>query len=99
MKTYKIPISWEVAGEVEIEAENIDEAVRIVELNDIPYPSIDYNIDGSVEVNYDIIEELNDGEKLSEEPPFNGDSLTCPDCGCKGGKHYLSCSVWGGKNG
>jgi len=93
MKTYTIPISWEVAGEVEIDAENIDEAVAKVESPDFIYPSVDYNIDGSVVVNYDIIEELNDGEKLSEEPPFKGDLLTCPDCGCSGGKHYLSCSV------
>ena len=47
-KTYKIPVSWEVYGSVEIDAESVEEAINIFDeqSDDIPLPEGNY-IDGS----------------------------------------------------
>ena len=33
-KTFKIPVSWEVYGEIEIEAETLEEAIEIFDKNE-----------------------------------------------------------------
>ena len=95
MKTYRIPVTWEVYGEMEIDAENINQAVEIAEAIDAPYPSVDGNVEGSLEVDYDLAQELNDGEEIGSEPIYSGGSLQCRECGGLNGKHFLNCSVWG----
>jgi hypothetical protein len=49
MATFKIPVSWEVFGIVEIEANSLDEAINIFDetSDDIPLPLENDYIDGS----------------------------------------------------
>ena len=58
-KFYEIPCSWEVYGTVEVEADNLDEAVAKVEADDFPLPGRASYVDGSFEVDRDVAEELN----------------------------------------
>lgn len=48
MKTFKIPVSWEEYGFVEIDANSIEEAIEIFDRqsDDIPLPEGNY-VDGS----------------------------------------------------
>jgi hypothetical protein len=69
MKTYKIPIDWQVYGELEIQAESLDEAIQIAEHHDTPLPDVDGTIDDSWAIDYDIAMELNPGEEIGSEPP------------------------------
>ena len=71
MGIFKIPIEWRCYGEVEITAKNLDEAVDEVNLNsdEVILPK-DWSLEeGSIEINFEIVEELNPGHKLDEEPP------------------------------
>ena len=61
MKTYKIPVSWQVYGTVNIEAENIEEAIELAGGDEIPLPEGDY-IDGSWEVDGELAYDMNDEE-------------------------------------
>ena len=93
MKTYRIPVTWEVSGEMNVIAKSLEEAIEKAE--NYPYPPEHNNIDGSLEVNFDVIEYLNPGEeRLEKEPPVKKEPLTCPDCSGKMGTHNLSCSIW-----
>lgn len=74
MPYFKIPVNWEVYGIYHVEASNIEEAIHKVEWEDVPYPSIDDNIEGSMEVNFDLVELLNPGTKLADEPPLMKES-------------------------
>lgn len=48
MKTWRIPVSWEVCGMVEIEADTLDEAIDIAENDEtIPLPTDNDYVDGS----------------------------------------------------
>lgn len=40
MKTYTIPVSWEIIGLVEVEAENLNKAIQVAQNDDgiIPIP-------------------------------------------------------------
>ena len=59
-KWYEIPCSWEVYGTVEVVADSLSEAIEKVEADDFPLPSnFDY-VDGSFEVDRDVVEEMND---------------------------------------
>ena len=67
MPKFKIPIEWECHGEVEIEAKNLDEAIEEVQLNsdEIVLPE-DWDVEeGSIDINFDLVEELNPGHKAS----------------------------------
>ena len=66
MPKFKIPIEWECYGEVEIEANNLDEAVDEVNLNsdEIVLPEDFDVVEGSIEVNFEVVEELNPGHGL-----------------------------------
>ena len=81
MPLFKIPINWEVYGVMEIEAENIEEA--IIKAEDHPYPPIKDNTEGSLEVNFELIEHLNPGVEMAEEPLLTNGILNirCPKCG------------------
>lgn len=62
MKTYKIPVSWTVTAEMEIQAKNIAEAISIAE--DAPLPTDPDYLDSSFEINREIITCVN--PKLSK---------------------------------
>ena len=62
MPVYKIPVTWEVYGVMEIEADSIEEA--ILKADDHPYPLDPENVDGSQEVNFEMIEHFNPGIKV-----------------------------------
>lgn len=56
MKTYRIPVSWEMYGEVEIEANTLEEAIDKAWSDDIPLPEGEY-VSASWRVEEDYIEE------------------------------------------
>lgn len=57
MKTYTVACFWSMAGEMEIEATNLEEAIeRACESG---FPSCAEYVDDSFEVNYDCTKELN----------------------------------------
>ena len=66
MTKFKIPIEWKCYGKVEIEAENLDKAVDEVNLNsdEIALPEDFDVVEGSIEVNFEVVEELNLGHRL-----------------------------------
>ena len=49
MKTWKIPVTWEVYGVVRIEAETLDDAIKLFDEteNDLPLPTENDYVDGS----------------------------------------------------
>ena len=57
MKTkYKIPCSWQMYGYMDIEAEDWDEAIEIADDDATSLPSNADYVDGSFEIDHDIIE-------------------------------------------
>lgn len=50
MKTYKIGVVWQMYGTVEVEANNLEEAIHIVHSTDVPLPDNGEYIEGSFEV-------------------------------------------------
>lgn len=69
MPKFKIPITWEVCGEIEVEAESLDEAVEMVDFDpdEVTVPQEWEIVEGSVNTNYQLVELLNPGHKLSRE--------------------------------
>tara|TARA_R110000824_G_scaffold396222_1_gene597564 strand:+ start:657 stop:917 length:261 start_codon:yes stop_codon:yes gene_type:complete len=55
MKKYKIPVSWQMYGYMDIKAEDWDEAIEIAEDETTSLPDGDY-VQGTFEVDHDIIE-------------------------------------------
>jgi hypothetical protein len=53
MPTYKVPVSWEVYGHDEVEAESAAEALEIARADDRSLPQGDY-IEGSFKVDEEI---------------------------------------------
>ena len=68
MTKFKIPIEWSCYGEVEVEAKSLDEAVDEVNLNsdEVVLPKDWMLEEGSIGVNFEIVEELNPGYKMSK---------------------------------
>jgi len=60
MPTYKIACTWQVYGELEIDAPTLDEAITIAEDGDTPLPTTSDYVDSSFEVDHPMTEELND---------------------------------------
>lgn len=60
MKKFKVPVTWEVYATIEVEAETLEEAMKIAEDEDgeIPLPTQTEYVDGSWRVNVDSPEEL-----------------------------------------
>jgi hypothetical protein len=58
MKTYRIPCTWTVAGTVTVKANNLEEAIFEAE-NNSPLPADNDYIEGSFEVNNQMIPYLN----------------------------------------
>lgn len=59
-KTYKIPVTWEVYGRVEVKADSIEEAYKIVEEDkeDMPLPTESYYVEGSFKNSCENVDEL-----------------------------------------
>ena len=53
MKTWSIPVTWEVYAKIEVEAETLEEAMEIARDDDeqIPLPTYNHYVDGSWHVN------------------------------------------------
>ena len=49
-KTYKIGVVWQMYGTVEVEANNLEQAIHILHSTDVPLPDNGEYIDGSFEV-------------------------------------------------
>lgn len=60
MKKFKVPVTWEVYATIEVEAETLEEAMKIAKDEDgeIPLPTQTEYVDGSWRVNVDSPEEL-----------------------------------------
>ena len=56
MKRFTIPISWSVCGEIEIEANDIEEAIQTVydTIDDIRLPEENSYVDSSLEIDEDL---------------------------------------------
>ena len=50
MKTYKIGVVWQMYGTVEVEANNLEEAIHILHSTDVPLPDNGEYIESSFEV-------------------------------------------------
>ena len=50
MKIYKIGVVWQMYGTVEVDANNLEEAIHILHSTDVPLPDNGEYIDGSFEV-------------------------------------------------
>ena len=50
MKTYKIGVVWQMYGTVEVEANNLEQAIHILHSTDMPLPMDGEYIEGSFEV-------------------------------------------------
>ena len=64
MKTYKIPVVWQMHGYVEVEADSMSEAVN--KAYDAPLPDDGSYIEGSFEVDEAGIVDVVEDEKLSD---------------------------------
>ena len=64
MKTWKIPVTWEMCGNVVVEAATLEEAMNIARDDDgvIPIPDDSDYVDGSWRLSYEMsdIEEVRD---------------------------------------
>ena len=61
MKTYKISCTWEVCGELEIDASSFKAALKKAKADDdIPLPKGDY-VDGSFKIDDEMSKYLNEG--------------------------------------
>jgi len=58
MKTYKIPVFWQMIATVEVEAESLDEAMQIVDNN--PLPENGEYVGGSFEVDVNLAVSTNE---------------------------------------
>ena len=67
-REYQIPITWEVHGEMLIETDDIENLIKDIEAGHLVLPEIDSDVDGSIQVDYELLEEMNPGLKLSPEP-------------------------------
>ena len=99
MKTYNIPVDWQVYGFKHIEARSLEEAINKIEIDsEKSFPIRHGNVESSLEVNYEMAQETYPDEEIGDEPFWanrNG-PLVCPSCGGNLGKHFLNCSIFGG---
>ena len=56
MKKFKVPVNWQMYGEIEMEAENWEQAVDEV-MNNADIPNNGYYLDSSLEVNECMVDE------------------------------------------
>ena len=60
MKSWKIPVTWEMCGIVTVEADRLEEAIEIArdEAGQIPLPAESNYVDGSWQLSIDDKEEI-----------------------------------------
>lgn len=68
MKTWKVPVVWEMYATIKVEAETLEEAIEIArdDAGEIPLPTDNYYVDGSWQVSgeYEYIRDcFNEGEE------------------------------------
>lgn len=70
MPKFIIPIYWRNYGELKVEAETLERAIKRVEIDEdeLPLPDNWDLVEGSIEVNYELAEAHNPGHKVNEEP-------------------------------
>ena len=56
-KAYRVPCSWQVYAQVEVEAESWEQAKLKVITNSVPLPTDPNYVDASLEIDMEIIEE------------------------------------------
>jgi hypothetical protein len=56
MKTYRIPLVWQVYGHINVDAESLKEAIEYALGPECPLPDGEY-VDESIEVDYDALDE------------------------------------------
>ena len=64
LKTYKIPVSWTMTGEIKIKATSLSEAVTSLDLTTAPGLPIGYYLDESFQIDTDCLQELYPEELL-----------------------------------
>jgi len=69
MKTYKIPVSWSVMATMEIEADSLEEGIE--KADDASLPTDPDYIEGSFEVNREIIPCVNEDLTVEEKTECN----------------------------
>lgn len=81
MKTWKIPVTWEMCGNVVVEAATLEEAMNIARDDDgvIPIPDDSDYVDGSWRLSY----EMSDIEEVRDL--WNSGQEDCVDAGDDGG--------------
>jgi hypothetical protein len=73
---YKIPCSWQMYGYAYVEADNLSDAIDKVEDADLfkkhgestPLPHSSSYVEESLEVDYDVVEDMNGKEQLPGDP-------------------------------
>lgn len=79
MRSWQIPVCWEMCGMVTVEADTLEEAVEIArdDDGDIPLPDDAYYVDGSWDLSYDDVEIIrlcyngDQPDKITEEKTKN----------------------------
>ena len=67
-REFKMPVTWIADGVVNVKDKSLDKAVEQIENGKVDFPSECQSIIGTMEVDFERVEEMNPGLKLSEEP-------------------------------
>lgn len=57
MKTYTVPVSWEVFAWMQVRANSLDEAIKMAE--DVPLPNDTMFIENSFSIHHEMLSECN----------------------------------------
>ena len=67
-REFKMPVTWIADGVVHVKDKSVNNAVEQIEKGKVDFPGECQNIIGTMEVDFERVEEMNPGLKLSEEP-------------------------------
>ena len=67
MPVFVIPCKWKVEGVMNLVGDRIEEAIEKAKSGDYGYPVPESNIEGSLEINLEMIEYFNPGVKVPED--------------------------------
>jgi len=67
MKKFKIPVSWTMISDIDVQANSLDEAIDIVQLQWAELPLDGDYVDDSFEVNIDCAYQMNDEQGFIKE--------------------------------
>jgi hypothetical protein len=95
---YTIPVYWEVAAEIKVEATSLDDAIR--QAHEADLPSDGEYVDGSFSINHECAEELNRGveecRRIEQTSPKDL-PLIIGEVNTDAGKAYLAKKLKGAK--